>query len=825
MRTTFPKSISQIMIAAFALLAAVLALPAITASAADGAYSTGALLPEYSSSEEVSVLDYKADAKGSKDSASAIQKALNVGKSKGSDSHQVVVRVPAGTYKISKTLKIYSNTHLILEDGATIVKGFSQGCMLKNTMQYGGGGYGADRNIVIEGGTWDGNTSAYNSMYTFSNIRIAHANNIAFRGVSVINNKNGHHLEIGGVQGLSIDGCYFSGYTGSLVKEAIQLDVMNSAELFAGFAPFDDTACDNVLIQNCSFRNIPRAIGSHSAVVGKYYTNVTIRNNNFSDIWDVCMILYNYRKCTVSGNTITDCGAGLTFNYMSDESFRHYFCAVTGNSTSGINTDADTVITGNSITTVQTTMQFEPYAIKLFGKSVSANKDYPAYNYTVDNVSITGNTIVTAGSAINATNVYDSEISDNEISPNADVDCVDSDLISLSYCYSTDIKSNKISGSYKSGLRASNASDLSITGNTFSKNAVCAMVLGNTKKSSVNKNTIKDSATGGVKLGEGCASVTVNKNVIKNCSEYGIQVVSAGSGKDIKLKSNDLSGGAIGISCIKSGKAYLYGNSFEAVSDKVYADAEGLITLAEAKNFTAEEVTENRIKLIWNSISEADGISVYRKQAGAEEFELIASVDSGALYQDERLNPGTNYVYKIVPFITVNDTGVNNTESKEIGARTKINISTAYIECADTAAFTAMPVTPNFKIIADSRELMAGADYDYKFENNIYTGTATLTATGKGDYVGSLTYSFEITLGMTGTSGGVSRNAIAASAFTNGSGYRFKVSCTEGGGALLAQGDKRLTREEIAINSIRLEVPVDTSVRAELWNGSGYRGF
>ena len=71
MRTTFPKSISQIMIVAFALLAAVLALPALTASAADGAYSTGALLPEYSSSEEVSVLDYKADAKGSKDSASA----------------------------------------------------------------------------------------------------------------------------------------------------------------------------------------------------------------------------------------------------------------------------------------------------------------------------------------------------------------------------------------------------------------------------------------------------------------------------------------------------------------------------------------------------------------------------------------------------------------------------------------------------------------------------------------------------------------------------------------------------------------------------------
>ena len=60
-------------------------------------------------------------------------------------------------------------------------------------------------------------------------------------------------------------------------------------------------------------------------------------------------------------------------------------------------------------------------------------------------------------------------------------------------------------------------------------------------------------------------------------------------------------------------------------------------------------------------------------------------------------------------------------------------------------------------------------------------------------------------------------------------GYHFDVICGVSIGAinaaLLAQGDKRLTREEIAINSIRLEVPVDTSVRAELWNGSGYRGF
>lgn len=803
---------------AAAMLLAVL-LFAIKASAADGAYSTGASLPDYNSGSEVSALDYKADPTGEKDSASAIQKALNVGRDEASDTAQVIVRVPAGTYLISKPLKIYSNTRLILEDGATILKGFSQGCMLKNTMQYGGSGYDADRNIVIEGGTWDGNTSQYNDVYSFSNIRIAHASNVVFRNVTVLNNKNGHHLEIGGVRGLTVEGCYFSGYTGSLLKEAIQLDVMNSEELFSGFAPFDDTPCDNVIIRSCTFRDLPRGIGSHSAVVGEYYTNVTIRDNTFDDISNICMVLYNYRRCTISGNTITGSGAGITFNYMSDESFRHYFQPLIGNSAAAANIidDADTVIENNSISTVQTTLQFSPFGIKLFGKSVSANKDYPAYNYTVKNVRLSGNTINSAGAGIVMQNVYDSSVKDNAVNAGD----IESDLVSASYCYGISFKNNTVSNSLKSGLRISNVSDFTVSGNEFSGNAVCAAVVGSAEDCTVSKNTIKDSGSGGIKISDSSSGVTCSGNVIKTFGEYGIQISGAGSGTDIKVKSNDISGGSVGISCAKDGKAYLSGNSFEAVTDKVYAAADGLVTLAKAKNFTAEEITSDRIKLTWNAISEADGISVYRRSAGMAEFDLIAEVESGSIFQDERLISGTNYFYKIVPYITIGEENAGNTESSEIQARTKINIGTAYVDCVGEAAFTAKPVTPDFKVVADSRELTAGTDYEYRYDNNIYTGTAVISITGKGDYIGSLSYSFEITLTGERVSNS-SRNAVAGAPFAKLSDCRFSVNCSAADGMLLADSDEKVTLGERSVNSLTVRVPVTTSVRGTLWSEAGY---
>lgn len=50
-----------------------------------------------------------------------------------------------------------------------------------------------------------------------------------------------------------------------------------------GCEVYDDARCQNVLIKNNTFTELYRAIGTHSAVVGKYMSNITI-SDNFSPI-------------------------------------------------------------------------------------------------------------------------------------------------------------------------------------------------------------------------------------------------------------------------------------------------------------------------------------------------------------------------------------------------------------------------------------------------------------------------------------------------------------------------------------------------------------
>ena len=69
----------------------------------------------------ISVKDaaYGAKGDGTTDDTRAIQKALNVARGASADK-PLTVRVPAGTYKISTSLWIYSYTNLELASGATI---------------------------------------------------------------------------------------------------------------------------------------------------------------------------------------------------------------------------------------------------------------------------------------------------------------------------------------------------------------------------------------------------------------------------------------------------------------------------------------------------------------------------------------------------------------------------------------------------------------------------------------------------------------------------------------------------------------------------------
>ena len=84
---------------------------------------------------------------GTRDNSQAIQEML--------DTLGIVQIDKPGTYLISKTLIIHSNTRFILSPGAKLLAAPMSKCALIQNEHFAGGG--RDENIEIIGGIWDGN--------------------------------------------------------------------------------------------------------------------------------------------------------------------------------------------------------------------------------------------------------------------------------------------------------------------------------------------------------------------------------------------------------------------------------------------------------------------------------------------------------------------------------------------------------------------------------------------------------------------------------------------------------------------------------------------
>ena len=382
--------------------------------------------------KEVTYTEYKitADNTGKDDATFNIQHYLNIARYNATDTERVKIIIPKGVYKLTKNLNIFSNTWLYLEEGAVIKRCFSKGAMLKNG-EAGNEYYGYDsfKNIKLEGGTWDGlcfdEVYGYDKTTSFSTIRFGHASNIELENVEVINNKGGHHLEFGGVDGLIIRNCRFSGYLedykedGSYIgKEVIQLDVLHSENVFLGYEKFDDTTVNNVLIENNEFIDVARGIGSHSAVIGRYYDNVVIRNNTFKNLTQQAIIAYNFKNCEITDNVMESVGIGIDFRYMNS-SGANFFMPNDVNENVNIDGNANTVIKNNIIKTVQTKYIQSANAILIYGYNITKENvnenNVTVHNYRVENVTIKDNTIESEGFGVYLNNANNCNIGNNKI--------------------------------------------------------------------------------------------------------------------------------------------------------------------------------------------------------------------------------------------------------------------------------------------------------------------------------------------------------------------------------------------------------------------------
>ncbi len=232
-----------------------------------------------------------------------------------------------GTYTITNTIGIPSNVKLICNDGVVIKKGLKTDTAamppsnsifmlcapskLAETGVYSG--YQGEKNIVIRGrGTVVFDMQNYKAKGGATPVLIegAHNKNVKISNITFRNMYNGHFIELDASYKYTIDGCTFEEISGTVLREAINLDTPDESTggFSAQWSSMDCTANHTVTIKNCVFRNMSRAIGTHNYSEGHWHKKIVIDSCTFEGIrryaidamyWRASAI----RNCTIVGTT------------------------------------------------------------------------------------------------------------------------------------------------------------------------------------------------------------------------------------------------------------------------------------------------------------------------------------------------------------------------------------------------------------------------------------------------------------------------------------------------------------------------------------------
>ena len=750
------------------------------------------------------VNDFGADNTGNAMTGKQIQQALDAAQENSGQGIFTKVVIPKGTYLISSALVVYSDTWIYCEEGVEIKRCISYGPMLRCDNN-GVGGYDGVKNVIVEGGLWNGNTDQWPNTADFSNIRFAHCRNILLKDMHVKNNENGHHMEIGGAADVTIEG--------------IQLDCMNNSRVFAGYAPFDDTSCENVVIKNNLFSGICRGLGSHSATLGIYYTDILIEGNVFENLDDVAMIMYNYKNCTITNNTITNCASGIEFKAMSslpNNNFNPPVVKSMEEAVDGFEDDANSVISSNTISVSGDDEYGITSGIRLTGYEVKDNGVIPDYNFRVAGVKILENRIESNGTTIALNDAENCSIESNILVTKQDgVNYKDKNGLTLNECDNIKITDNYISGSARNGASVTDSSGNTLDNNTIenvgmnginiyngSENniassnsvnsakkhgiAVAANSSAVIKSNSISKagdtgiliyngskgecsgnkvknavghgivfsknasgkatsNTVSGAGKHGVLVTDHCGSVVLSSNKISNSKQNGICVSNYSS--SVSVNSNSISGSVkSGISVSSHSKASLKDNAVNgSKSAAVSKSADSSISLPRVSGLSVNSVNNTDIQISFSGRSTNKcGYEIYRKTGAKGKYSAVGTTAKGK-FTDGSFKANTDYYYKVRCYETVSGKRVYGGYSAEIKVRsaTKRSVGKASVKVSDQV-WTGKALKPAVTVKDGNVTLKKDRDYTVSYSANKGIGTAKVTVTGKGSYTGKITKTFKI---------------------------------------------------------------------------------
>lgn len=231
-----------------------------------------------------------------------------------------------GTYSITNTLYVPSKVTILLKDGVTLQKGndtgtskfsasksmFQLAAPSRSKIAGGYSGYNGEHDIRFLG---EGD-AVIDMNYEKGSIGIifAHNSEVTVRGITFTNMQGGHFIELDASRSVLFENNTFTGHKPSDtgIKEAINLDTpdISTGGLHVAWTSYDCTPNLDIVIQNNSFRDLERAIGTHKYSGGKYHENIQILNNTIEDTDSDAIRILNWKTPTITGNTIKNVNSG-----------------------------------------------------------------------------------------------------------------------------------------------------------------------------------------------------------------------------------------------------------------------------------------------------------------------------------------------------------------------------------------------------------------------------------------------------------------------------------------------------------------------------------
>lgn len=579
-----------------------------------------------------------------------VQRALNEAAANATSSNPYKVVVEPGNYTLTKSLHIYSNTYLYMEDVT-----FTQSASVKSNMLKIGTtsdtqtGY-YYKNITIDGGTSGGTFNENGNSNTA--IKVAHTKNFCISGITLRNTVDAHLMEIAGVNGFTVNNCIFKEQTmvSRQYLEAIQIDYLIPSH-FSGYA-YEVLANKNISVKNCTFSDVPRGVGSHTSIQNLPLNKLTIKNNTFYNLESAAIQLQNCINCTISNNTINKCPRAITIYSMRNYGEGNYLASTVTNAGGIASTvscdyirpsgDQNIIIKNNSITCSGDDVynpEYERAAILIAGTDCPTDSTpvsgdiLPSGNYYVSGVSICKNTISTSQYGIILQDTKKSTIisntvsftttnaqigiqlrnssTDNTIQKNTIKNCNGTSIFIYagSSCKSLSnnvikksnfcdiwvkastvksIKSNTLTSSGVHGIFLDSATVTTLANNKLQSVGSYSIAVSSGKVTKIYQNIIRSSGSHSIVIYNDAAVSSISENKLSSGGGYGINIGSINS--NLKISSNTIK---------KSGDAQLYINT-DNTSKKITITNN---TFSGTSNECGIFVNSGRVSLSKNTLS------------------------------------------------------------------------------------------------------------------------------------------------------------------------------------------------------------------------------